>query len=167
MKIQVIQRKFESDGHIHKSYKICNCEYCCDGIKRLPNVDFYYAMAENTDFNEDEEYDLGIMYENSVTYHDPWDYGDYGYTQEYYYKLEYCPICGEKIEVEIVDNVDISKSYNELYEERDKMYKAYIKTDSVMKLHEYLDRGQKLDRQIEAFYHTDRLPDKGDNDGTY
>lgn len=168
MKIQVIQREFKSHGSVDKSYKICNCEYCCEGIKQLPNVDFYFEVAENTDNPIEDDYgygrDLGVMLQHSITYHDPWEYDDYGYEQEFYYKLNHCPICGEKIEVEIVDNVEVTDVYESLEKERDKIHKKYIKTDSIKKQDEYLRLRQKLDREIEAFYHTDTLPNRGKDD---
>ena len=162
MKIQVIQREFKSHGSFDKSYKICDCEYCCEGMKQLPDVDFYFEVTENTDnpIGDDYGYDLGIMLEHSVTYHDPWDYDDYGYTQEYYYKLNYCPICGEKIEVEIVDYVDVTNEYEALVKERERVHKKWSKTDSIKKQNEYYIARHELDKKIEGFYHTDTLPDK-------
>lgn len=164
MKIQVIQREFESHGSVDKSYKICSCEYCCEGIKHLPNVDFHFEVAENTDNPIEDDYgygyDLGVMLEHSVTYHDSWGYDDYGYEQEYYYKFNHCPICGEKIEVEIVDNVDVTNEYKSLEKERDEVHKKWSKTDSIKRQNEYLKRRQELDREIGSFYHTDTLPDK-------
>ena len=171
MKIQVIQREFKSHGSYSKSYKICNCEYCCEGIKHLPNIDFYFKVAENTDNPIEDDYgygqDLGIMLQHSVTYHDPWDYDDYGYTEDYYYKLNYCPICGKKIEVDIVDNVDVTTEYEVLQKERDEVNKKYMKTNSIKKQSEYLKRRQELDREIDNFYHTDSLPDRGETDEDY
>lgn len=165
MKIQVIQREFKSHGSHERSYKICNCEYCCEGIKHLPNVDFFFEYTENTDNPVEDDYDygrdFGIMLEHSVTYHEPWDYDDYGYTQEYYYKLNHCPICGEKIEIEIVDNIDVTAEYEALSKERDEVHKKWVKTDSIKKQNEYLRKRQKLDAEIESFYHTDHLPDSG------
>lgn len=160
MKIQVVQREFNGN----KSYKICDCKYCCEGIKHLPNVDFHYEITENTDNPIEDEceygFDLGVMLEHDVTYHEPWDYDDYGYTQEYFYKLDYCPCCGEKIEVEIVDNVDVTQEYERLSKERDEIHKKCCRTDSKKKEAEYLKRRHELDRLIEAFYHTDTLPDR-------
>jgi hypothetical protein len=164
MKIQVIQREFKSHGSYDRSYKICNCEYCCEGIKQIPNIDFYFEVAENTDNPIEDEYgygfDLGVMLQHSVTYHDPWDYDDYGYEQEYYYKLNCCPICGEKIEVEIVDNIDITTEFESLQKERDEVHKKWTKTDSIKKKNEYEKRRHELDRKMESFYHTDLLPDR-------
>ena len=164
IRIQVVQRKFKSDNSYSQSYKICNCKYCCEGIKKLPNVDFYFQIAENTNnpIEDDNGYeqDLGVMLCNEVTYYDSWGYDDHGYTEEYYYKLEYCPICGEKIEVEIVNTVDVTEEYNILIKERDAIHKKCMSTDSKKKEAEYLEKRYELDRKIEDFYHTDTLPDK-------
>ena len=170
MKIQVIQREFESHGTYSRSYKICDCKYCCEGIKHLPNVDFYFEATENTDNpiedEHEEERDLGVMLHKCVTYHDTW-YDDYGCDKDYYYKLEYCPICGEKIEVEIVDNVDVTNEYKTLQKERDEVHKKCTKTDSIKKQKEYQRIRQELDAKINALYYTDCLPDRGNEDEDY
>ena len=167
MKIQVIQREFKSHGSYEKSYKICNCEYCCEGIKNISNIDFFFEYTENTDNPVEDNYnygrDLGVMLEHSVTYHEPYDYDDYGYTQEYYYKLNYCPICGEEIKIEIVDNVDVTTEYEALKKERDEVHKKWVKTDSIKKQTEYQRKRYELDQKIEEFYHTDKLPNKKEN----
>lgn len=161
MKISVIQREFTANGYVNKSYKICDCKYCCEGMMHLPNVDFFHMMAENT--NSDKE-DTGVMIENTKTYHEPYDYDGYGYTESYYYKIDYCPTCGEKIKVEIVDNVDVTKFYNELAEERDKIHQAYNNSDSIIERLEYVKRIQKIDNAINNFYVTDRLPGRNNED---
>lgn len=163
MKIQVLQREFESDGYYQKSYKICDCQYCCEKIKSIPNIDFYFEYAENTDNPIGEDgvnLDLGVMLQHDVTTYDPWERYDLGYTQEFFYKLDYCPICGEKIEVEIVDNVDVTKEFELLAKERQEVHRKWMKTDSIKKQTEYLNRRQELDREIDSFYQTDRLPGK-------
>ena len=83
------------------SYKIHDYTDCCEGIKQLPNIDFFYKTTENTDnpleeFNECEK-DLGVMLEHTITYHDAWDYDDYGFDEDYYYKIDFCPCCGKKL----------------------------------------------------------------------
>ena len=110
MKIQVIKRSFSTEYDTVISYKIVDVKYCCDEIKHLPNIDFYYHETENTNGIGEETYscDLGIMLVNSVTYHDQW-YDSCDYTEDYYYKLNYCPVCGEKIEVEVIDSIDLTK----------------------------------------------------------
>lgn len=159
MKIQVIQREFNGT----KSYKICDCKYCCEGIKKLPNIDFEFEDTENTDNPIEDKYeygqDLGVMLRNEIT---SYSWGD-EFTEEYYYKLNYCPICGEKIEIEIVDNIDVSGEYERLTKERDEVNNKCRKTDSKKKEQEYLHRRQELDREIESLYWTDSLPDRGDN----
>jgi hypothetical protein len=171
MKIQVIQREFKSHGNYERSYKICNCEYCCEGIKHLPNVDFFFEYTENTENSIEDDCgygkDLGVMLQNSVTYHDAWDYDDYGYTEDYYYKLNFCPICGKKIEVEVIDSIDVTEEYENLSKEREAIHKKWNRTDSIKKQNEYQSIRHKLDQKIETFYHTDMLPDKGDNDEEY
>lgn len=171
MKIQVVERKFKAHDINQKSYQVVNCEYCCEGIKELPNIDFYFQQTENTDNQIEDDYewgqDLGVMLENEVTYHNTWDYDDYGYTEQYYYKLNFCPICGKKIEIEVIDSIDVTEEYEKLSKEREEIHKKWNRTDSIKKQREYENQRRELDMKIEAFYHTDMLPDKGDNDEEY
>lgn len=171
MKIQVIERKFKAYDSIHKSYQIVGCEYCCEEIKHIPNIDFYFKQTENTNNPIEDDYewnqDLGVMLHDEITYHDAWDYDDYGYTEDYYYKLKFCPMCGEKIEIEIVDSIDVTEEYEKLSKERESIHKKWTKTDSIKKQNEYYNIRHELDIKIEALYHTDMLPYKGDNDEEY
>ena len=94
MKIQVVERKFKAHDSIQKSYKIANCEYCCEGIKELPDIDFYFKQTENTDNPIVDDYewdqDLGIMLHNEVTYHDGWGYDVDANFVKYLHKLRKC-----------------------------------------------------------------------------
>lgn len=160
MKIQVIQREFNDSGYCQKSYKVCDCKCCCDGIKKLPNIDFYFEYAENTGNPIEEEgvsLDLGIMMQRDVTTYDPWEPNDLGYTQEFFYKLNYCPICGEKIEVEIVDNIDVSEEIKQLREKHAKLTEKFRTTDSIKKKTEYSLEIQRTNKEIDSYYQTDHI----------
>lgn len=163
MKINVIQREFNNT----KSYKICDCKYCCDGIKKLPCIDFYFENTRNSDNLIEDNYgygkSLGVMLKNEVEYS---DWGD-SFIEEYFYKLNYCPICGEKIEVDIVDNIDVTSEYERLSKERDEVHKKWTKTDSIKKKSELQSKRQRLDQEIEEFYWTDSLPDRWLDDEEY
>ena len=171
MKIKVIERKFKSHDSYSSSYKIDSCEYCCEGIKKLPSVNFFFEDTENTNNPIENDYgygkDLGVMLENEVTYHDGWGYDDYGFTEYYYYKLNFCPICGEKIEVEVIDSIDVTEEYESLSKERDEVHKKWNRTDSIKKQNEYENKRRELDRKIEELYHTDMLSDKGEENEDY
>lgn len=162
MKIQVIQREFNGN----KSYKICDCKYCCEGIKKLPNIDFYFKQTENSDSLIDSNYDcsdIGVMLRKKVIY-ESWEDR---FEEEYYYKLNYCPICGEKIEIEIVDNVDITKEYERLKKECDAINKQCRQTDSKKKEKELISKRRQIDMEIESFYMTDTLPGRDEEDEDY
>lgn len=159
MKINVIQREFEENGFRQRSYKISDCKWCCEGIKKLPNIDLYYEVAENTN-NPIDEYgvamDMGIMMLKEETTYDPWEPG-LDYTNEYFYKLNYCPVCGEKIDIEIIDSIDVSKELNELNEQRNIICKKRRRTDSIKKKAEYQKEESRLDKLISSYYQTDSL----------
>ena len=171
MKIQVIERKFKSHDSYSTSYKIASCEHCCEGIKKLPNINFFFESTENTDNPIEDDYgygkDLGVMLQNEVTYHDGWGYDDYGFTEYYYYKFNFCPICGEKIDIEVIDSIDVTEEYESLYKEREEIHKKLNRTDSIKKQREYSNIRHELDMKIEAFYNTDKLTYKGEEDEEY
>lgn len=164
MKIKVIQREFSIDGISNKAYRICDCEYCCEGIKQLPNINFHFESTENTDNPIEGEYeedrDLGIMLQNDITTYDPWEHDDLGYTDSYFYKFNYCPICGEKIEVEIVDNVDVSNEVEDLTREYKVIGDKIKKTDSIKKRTAYYMERHNIDKKINSYYVTDTLFDR-------
>ena len=156
MKIKVLERKFKTEHGYSRSYQIIDCIYCCDGIKKLPNVDFYFETTENTDNNIDNGcgngQNLGIMLKNDVTYYDPYEYNDYGYSEDYFYKFNYCPICGEKIDVEIIDSIDITDEYNLLIERKKYLQNMTDDTEKCLPL-----RKKIVDNDIKKLYITDHL----------
>lgn len=48
----------------------------------------------------------------------------------YNYPIRFCPHCGEKIEIAVVNEIDMSDRYNELTKQHDEIWNKYEKMDS-------------------------------------
>ena len=121
------------------SYKIKHAEKCCEDILKLEK---YLALnneyAENDVFEGDEEYCVKLFKEE--------DYGDY--TNTCYKKIRFCPCCGEKIEIEIIGEVDKTEHYEKLRIYRDELWKKYINTDSKKMSEQLREIISEFDREI-------------------
>lgn len=146
MKIELIKLKF-NDTH---SYKHKPFTYCCDEIQNDKTIVF-----TGEDIN-----DIGGKYEDDgifipqfctshteviTSYEDQWEQTDN-------YPIQFCPHCGEKIEISAVDEIDISDKYNELSKHREELWKKCQRTDSKKKESELIEQVRKLDDQINDFY---------------
>ena len=61
-------------------------------------------------------------------------------------------IAAKKIEISVVDEIDVSDKYNELTKQRDELWRKCQKTDSKKKESELSEQVRKLDDQINDFY---------------
>ena len=144
MKIELIRLKF-NDTH---SYKYKPFKYCCGEIHQNDCIIFT---------NEDLSPLKHIDYDNFIpqfctshtevitSYEDEWEQTDN-------YPIRFCPHCGEKIEISVVDEIDVSDKYDELTKQRDELWKKCQRTDSKKKEAELREQVRKLDNQINGFY---------------
>ncbi len=130
-----------------KSYKILKLTKCCDKIIMSDSVDLIY------DYENDDDYDYSVKLIDRKVFH---DYDDWDEVCIYEH-IEFCPFCGEKINIEITNTVDKTEEYLSLKTQRDELWKKVIKTDSKKK--ELISRKQvyELDRKIDEFYANDSL----------
>lgn len=149
MKIELIRLKFD-DTH---SYKYKPFKYCCDEIQNDKAIVF-----TGEDIN-----DIGGEYEDDnvsipqlctshteviTSYEDEWEQTDN-------YPIQFCPHCGEKIEISVVEEIDVSDKYNGLIKQREELWKKCQITDSKKKEFELREQVGKLDKQINSFYWLD------------
>ena len=157
MKIELIKLKF-NDTH---SYKYKPFKNCCDEIQNDKAIVF-----TNEDLSPLKYIDDGISIPHFCTshievitsYEDEWE-------QTYNYPIRFCPHCGEKIEISVVDEIDVSDKYEELTKQRDELWKKCQKTDSKKEEHELRKQVRKLDDQINDFYELGEW--KGDYYGSF
>ena len=147
MKIELIKLKF-NDTH---SYKYKPFKYCCDEIQNNKAIVF-----TNEDLSPLKYIDEGISIPHFCTshtevitsYEDEWEQTDN-------YPIQFCPHCGEMIEISVVDEIDVSDKYEELTKQRDELWKRCQRTDSKKKESELRNHVKKLDDQIDDFYGLD------------
>lgn len=138
------------------SYKVLNKEFCCDGIKCLP-VDLHYTCPENIDLYELNEDDnglrFGLMLDELYTWYD----GDDTQEDIRYYLIDYCPMCGEKIEIDIIREIDKTDEHSNLKSQYEEMHNKWIKCDSKKKSRELERQWREIDKVINEFYKTDSI----------
>lgn len=119
MEINLVKIKFND----WESYKYKPFTYCCEKIKNNKN----FLFADN-DFENDEDYEKnGFSYIPKFCISLP---SDEIFEEDYNRNsvINYCPYCGEKIEIKLTDEIDISKKYNELSRQRDILNRKYNKS---------------------------------------
>lgn len=146
MKIELIRLKFNNTN----SYKYKPFKHCCDKIQNDKAVIF-----TGEDINDiDREYDDDGIYipQFCTSYTEIFNTWGDEYEQTDNYPIQFCPHCGEKIEIEVVDEIDISEKYDELTKLREELWKKCQRTDSKKKESELREQLRKLDDQINNFY---------------
>ena len=145
MKIELIKLKF-NDTH---SYKYKPFTHCCDEIQNDKAIVFTGEDLVHLDtYWEDESYipRFCTSYTEVITsYEDEWEQTDN-------YPIQFCPHCGEKIEISVVEEIDVSDKYNELSKQREELWKRCQRTDSKKEDSELRKQVRKLDDQINDFY---------------
>ena len=146
MEIELIKLKI-NDTH---SYKYKSFTYCCDEIQNDKVIVF---TGEDINDIGGEYEDDGVCvpqfctsYTETVgSWGDEWEQTDN-------YPIQFCPHCGEKIEISVVEEIDVSDKYEELTKQREELWKKCQKTDSKKEEFELRKQVRKLDDQINDFY---------------
>ena len=143
MKIELIRLKF-NDTH---SYKYKPFKYCCDEIQNDKAIVFTNEDLSPLKYIDDGNFIPQICTSHTeviTSYEDEWEQTDN-------YPIQFCPHCGEMIEISVVDEIDVSDKYNELSKQRDELWKKCQKTDSKRKEFELRKQVGKLDKKIDSF----------------
>lgn len=146
MEIELIKLKI-NDTH---SYKYKPFTYCCDEIQKDKTIVF--TCEDINDIGGEYE-DDGICvpqfctsYTETVgSWGDEWEQTDN-------YPIQFCPHCGEKIEISVVDEIDVSDEYNGLTKKRKELWEKCQRTDSKKEESELRKQVRKLVDQINDFY---------------
>lgn len=128
MKVKLIKQYFE--GNV--GYKIYQIKWCCSKLKESPSVQL--RKSENDE--------LPVMFIESVDCCD-----EYLRTE-----ITYCPFCGEKIEIAVIREEDVTETYTRLMKHLRSVFKDSMQaTDKrlVNKLQRILN---DLNRQINSFH---------------
>ena len=144
MKIELIKLKFNNTH----SYKYKPFKYCCDEIQNNKAIVFTNEYLSPLKYIDDGNFIPQICTSHTeviTSYEDEWEQTDN-------YPIQFCPHCGEMIEISVVDEIDVSDKYNELSKQREDLWKKCQRTDSKKKEAELREQVRKLDNQINGFY---------------
>ena len=145
MKIELIKLKF-NDTY---SYKYKPFTHCCDEIQNDKAIVFTGEdLVHSDDCWDDESYIPRFCTSHTETFNswgDEWEQTDN-------FPIKFCPHCGEKIEISVVDEIDVSDKYNKLSKQREELWKKCQRTDSKKKESELREQVRNLDNQINGFY---------------
>ena len=144
MKINFVKINFNQT----ESYKYKPIKYCCPGIMRYPIV------IANEDLR-DQNYgyygtdDMPRVCISETIHRQDWD-DEWDETENHV--INYCPYCGEKIVLAVVDEKDCDELYQEVTNLRKKKWAEYIKTDSKKKANKLRQEVAELDNKINGLY---------------
>lgn len=148
MKIELIKLKF-NDTH---SYKYKPFKYCCDEIRQNKCITFTGEELFPLKCIDDEDNFIPqfcTSYTEIITsYEDEWE-------QTNNYPIQFCPHCGKKIEIRVVDEIDLSEKYNELHKQRYELSDKCRRTDSKKEEFDLKKQIRELDNQMNMFYELD------------
>lgn len=160
MKIELIKQTFKDEADdLQIRYKYKLFKYCCERMEnnrliKLSSVDsddwcYRYECDEEDCSNCNAAKDHPCMTLEEVaritSYEDEW-------TEVYNYPIDYCPFCGEPIEISVIKEEDVSEAYQNMRKERDEMRDKFNKTDSIKEQRELGEVVRKLDDKLNHFY---------------
>lgn len=147
MKIELIKQKFNGCcGYKYKPF-----EYCCERIKDNPLIEFVDELCEGSD---DTLPTFALHYIGTLI-----SWGE-EFEQDTYFKINFCPFCGEPIEISVIGEEEVDDAYQELNQQRGELRKKQNRTDSIKKAHELYDKIHALDEKIDWFYQLVEYKDK-------
>lgn len=144
MRVELIKQLF--DGQT--GYKISDMSWCCDKLKENPTIDLFHEL-DNSDSGTYKELVPSIMIHDSESAN---SWGD-EWQDDCYYRINYCPFCGELIEIVVVDEEDVSEEYVGCVKQRTLLWDKYNKEDSKRKSENLRRKVEELDKKI-AWFHS-------------
>ena len=143
MKIELIQLKFNNGN----SYKYKPFKYCCKTIQQNKAIDF---MDEDLVYIDDYLDDERWIPQFCTLHREIMDSDELEIDKNY--PIQFCPHCGEKIDIKIIDKIDVSEKYNELSKLCDKLQQKSRETDSKKEEYELRKQIRNLNDQINDLY---------------
>ena len=143
MKIKVVEQTVKREDYEEIVHKYLPLEYCCNKLKHTKYVELTdellsfcsicdiednYDCVDNCDLLKNKKH-INIAFRYDDTHPEPWE--DYYTTDTYFVPLEYCPFCGEAIEVEVVKREDITDEYVEAEKKYEEFHHKWMKSDSI------------------------------------
>jgi hypothetical protein len=132
------------------SYKILSIEQCCDKIIKSENISINNELDDFNPYYKDNTKDINYSVKLIKN-----EYGYDGRNDTYYETINYCPWCGEKIEIEIINTIDKTEEYKSLQQERNLLWGKCCRTDSKKKEYELQSKVTELDKKINSMLISD------------
>lgn len=147
MKIELIKLKFNDRW----SYKYKPFKFCCRGIEN--NESIVFADHDLVDSDTIQIYGTHPIPQICISE----TYFDDGYEFTRNHPILYCPYCGEKIEINVVNEIDVSERFGELVKERNTLSRICRKTDSKKEEEKLNKKITEISNQINKFYWLDEM----------
>lgn len=145
MKIELIKLKFNDTC----SYKYKPFKHCCEAIQDDKAIIFT---------NEDlfskydcDDYDVYVP-QFCTSYSETFTSYEDEFENTENYPIKFCPHCGEKIQISIVDEIDMFDKYEELTKQRYDLLQKSMRTDSKKEEFRLRERIKEIDNKINDFY---------------
>lgn len=138
------------------SYKIDKSStLCCSQLtNNLDMIDFHQGFIENLTNEEEQELDDSFYAYGICIKHVQYVYDD---KDIFLYKINNCPFCGEKIELNIVETKNVTKAYNEIEKKSNDLYYKANHTDSKKEEVELRKLAKIESDKLNSFYGSDSL----------
>lgn len=149
MNIDVIRIHYQDkDGWDNYSYKYIPFEYCCDKLKDSE----YIKFNDECDYNDPNVYfdnEGNVIPGFSITFEEPVAWEDY--TEPVYHRINYCPFCGQKININIAREEDRTGQYAAMKYLREVKNELSLKTDSKSEYDKLFSEMREIDQEINEF----------------
>lgn len=145
MKIDLVKIKLSQCD----KYKYKPIKWCCDEIKNNPMTLFTkddLVRIEGWDYQKHPQMCLNFDY--VVDYED-----NYEITKNY--PIKYCPWCGEKIDINVVDELDMISRERKIFNELEKLHEKRNKSDSISERTRLSKKEELLRDEIDKMYELD------------
>lgn len=149
MNIDVIRIRYQDkDGRDNYSYKYIPFEYCCDKLKDSE----YIKFNDECNYNDPNVYldnEGNVVPGFSITFEEPVAWEDY--TEPVYHRINYCPFCGQKININVVREEDRTSQYAAMKHLREVKNELSLKTDSRSEYGKLFSEMREIDQEINDF----------------
>lgn len=144
MKIDLVKIKLsQSDKYKYKPFK-----WCCEEMKNNPVTLFTDEdLVAVNGFDYPNHPHMCLNYVEIIQ-----DYDDeYEYIQNY--PIQYCPWCGEKIEVDVVNELDMTIKEREVMNKLEKLHEKINKSDSIKERTRLSGEEELLRNEVDKMYY--------------
>lgn len=145
MKIDLVKIKLSQCD----KYKYKPIKWCCDEIKNNPMTLFTKDdLVRIEGWGCQKHPQMCLNFDYVVDYED-----NYEITKNY--SIKYCPWCGEKIDINVVDELDMISRERKIFNELEKLHEKRNKSDSISERTRLSKKEELLRDEIDKMYELD------------